>query len=163
MGKTAKRDRIRLYTGMLLGVTALCTLTLLCAAGSSAVQTFAQELAPAQTALVQGPLTGLTVAVDAGHGGYDGGAVGRVSGVPEKGLNLDVAQRVEKLLVQQGADVVMTRTGDYALCDEHPPIRRKLQDMQRRAALIRLNDADVVLSIHMNEYAGRGESGPQVF
>ena len=57
----------------------------------------------------------------------------------------------------------MTRTGDYALCDEHPPIRRKLQDMQRRAALIRLNDADVVLSIHMNEYAGRGESGPQVF
>ena len=163
MGKTAKRDRIRLYTGMLLGVTALCTLTLLCAAGSSAVQTFAQELAPAQTALVQGPLTGLTVAVDAGHGGYDGGAVGLVSGVPEKGLNLDVAQRVEKLLVQQGADVVMTRTGDYALCDEHPPIRRKLQDMQRRAALIRLNDADVVLSIHMNEYAGRGESGPQVF
>ena len=163
MGKTAKRDRIRLYTGMLLGVTALCTLTLLCAAGSSAVQTFAQELAPAQTALVQGPLTGLTVAVDAGHGGYDGGAVGRVSGVPEKGLNLDVAQRVEKLLVQQGADVVMTRTGDYALCDEHPPIRRKLQDMKRRAALIRLNDADVVLSIHMNEYAGRGESGPQVF
>ena len=126
MGKAAKRDRIRLYTGMLLGVTTLCTLTLLYAAGSSAVQTFAQELAPAQTAGVQEPLAGLVVAVDAGHGGYDGGAVGRVSGVPEKGLNLDVAQRVERLLVQQGADVVMTRTGDYALCDEHPPIRRKL-------------------------------------
>lgn len=154
--------RERLFVGMLLGVTALCTLTLLCAAGSSAVQTYAVA-APAQTAGAQGPLAGLTVAVDAGHGGYDGGAVGRVSGVPEKGLNLDVAQRVERLLLRQGADVVMTRTGDYALCDERPPIRKKLQDMQRRAEIIRLNDADVVLSIHMNEYAGRGESGPQVF
>ena len=101
--------------------------------------------------------------MDAGHGGYDGGAVGRVSGVPEKGLNLDVAQRVETLLRAQGADVVMTRTGDYALCDEDPPIRRKLQDMQRRAALITAGGAQVVLSIHMNEYAGRSQSGPQLF
>lgn len=31
----------------------------------------------------------------------------------------------------------MTRTGDYALCDENPPIRKKLQDMQRRAQIVR--------------------------
>lgn len=157
------KDRVKLYTGLLLTVTTLCTAALFCAAGDSAVKTFSaarrQEAAEAAPA----PLAGLTVAVDAGHGGYDGGAVGRVSGVPEKGLNLDVAQRVEKLLREQGADVVMTRTGDYALCDEDPPIRKKLQDMQRRAALITLGGADVVLSIHMNEYAGRSESGPQVF
>jgi len=159
----AKRiDRVRLMTGMLLGVTALCSLTLLLAAGTSAVAAFAGQKASQETAL-PGRLRGLTIAVDAGHGGYDGGAVGRVSGVPEKGLNLDVAQRVERLLRAQGADVVMTRTGDYALCDEDPPIRKKLQDMQRRAEIIRLNDADMVLSIHMNEYAGRSESGPQVF
>lgn len=156
-----KGDRTRVYAGMLLGVTALCTLTLLLAAGDSAIRAFAQQ--GAQATAAPGPLRGMTVAVDAGHGGYDGGAVGRVSGVPEKGLNLDVARRVERLLRAQGADVVMTRTGDYALCDENPPIRRKLQDMQRRAALIRMNEADVVLSIHMNEYAGRSESGPQVF
>ena len=35
--------------------------------------------------------------------------------------------------------------------------------MQRRAAIIEENGCDLVLSIHMNEYAGRGESGPQVF
>lgn len=158
----AKRiDRVKLMTGMLLGVTALCSLTLLLAAGTSAVSAFAGQEAAAQE--TKGRLHGLTIAIDAGHGGYDGGAVGRVSGVPEKGLNLDVAQRVEKLLCAQGADVVMTRTGDYALCDENPPIRKKLQDMQRRAEIIRLNDADAVLSIHMNEYAGRSESGPQVF
>jgi N-acetylmuramoyl-L-alanine amidase len=57
----------------------------------------------------------------------------------------------------------MTRTGDYALCDEDPPIRKKLQDMQRRAEIICINEADMVISIHMNEYAGRSESGPQVF
>ena len=67
------------------------------------------------------------------------------------------------LLGEQGAEVVMTRTDDYALCDEDPPIRKKLQDMQRRAALIAQAEADMVISIHMNEYAGRSESGPQVF
>ena len=161
-----RKNRVQLMAGMLLGVTVFCSLALLWAAGTSAVQTFAGEHAAAEavkaTAAPQ-PLRGLTIAVDAGHGGYDGGAVGRVSGVPEKGLNLDVAQQVEKLLCAQGADVVMTRTGDYALCDEDPPIRKKLQDMQRRAEIIRLNDADMVISIHMNEYAGRSEIGPQVF
>lgn len=156
-------NRMQVMTGMLLGVTAMCSLALILAAGTSAVQTFAGQAASAQATSAPGRLRGLTIAVDAGHGGYDGGAVGRVSGVPEKGLNLDVAQRVEKLLLTQGADVVMTRTGDYALCDEDPPIRKKLQDMQRRAEIIGLNDVDMVISIHMNEYAGRSESGPQVF
>ena len=160
---TGKRDQVRIATGMLLGITAMCSLTLMLAAGASAVQTFAGQAPSVKATAMPGALRGLTIAVDAGHGGYDGGAVGRVSGVPEKGLNLDVAQRVEKLLLAQGADVVMTRTGDYALCDEDPPIRKKLQDMQRRAEIIALNDADVVISIHMNEYAGRSESGPQVF
>ena len=157
-----RKDRVKLMRGLLLTVTTLCSAALFYAAGDSAVKTFAGQ----RTAAVQqtpGPLAGLTVAVDAGHGGYDGGAVGRVSGVPEKGLNLDVAQQVEKLLLELDADVVMTRTGDYALCDEDPPIRKKLQDMQRRAEIICLNEADLVLSIHMNEYAGRSESGPQVF
>ena len=158
-----KRDRVQIMAGMLLGVTAMCSLALFCAAGTSAVQTFAGQKAALQATAAPGPLCGLTIAVDAGHGGYDGGAVGRVSGVPEKGLNLDVAQRLEKILRAQGADVVMTRTGDYALCDEDPPIRKKLQDMQRRAEIIRINDADMVISVHMNEYAGRSESGPQVF
>jgi len=157
-----RKDRVKLVRGLLLTVTTLCSAALFYAAGDSAVKTFADDAGQAVYAS-PGPLAGLTVAVDAGHGGYDGGAVGRVSGVPEKGLNLDVAQRVEELLLELGADVLMTRTGDYALCDDNPPIRKKLQDMQRRAELILLNEADIVLSIHMNEYAGRSESGPQVF
>jgi len=159
------RCSVRMMACAVLGVTAMCSAALLACAGGSAAAVFGQtaEQATVENANTQGVLSGLTVAVDAGHGGYDGGAVGRVSGVAEKGINLDVALRVQMLLEEEGADVVMTRTGDYALCDENPPIRKKLQDMQRRAALITMGGADLVISIHMNEYAGRSQSGPQVF
>ena len=165
------RDRVRLTAGLLLGVSAACTAALLWGAGENAAQAFArraEEAAQGREATPDGtqealPLEGLTVALDPGHGGYDGGAVGRVSGTPEKGLNLDVALRLARLLEARGARVVMTREDDRALCDEHPPIRKKLQDMQRRAVVIAEGGADMVLSIHMNEYAGRRESGPQVF
>ncbi len=162
------RDRVALTAGLLLGISLVCTGALLYGAGSSAMQTFAAEqtAGAADGTLPQedaGPLAEMTIAVDPGHGGYDGGAVGRVSGTPEKGLNLDVALRLARLLEAKGARVIMTRTDDRALCDEDPPIRKKLQDMQRRAALIQAGGADMVLSIHMNEYAGRSESGPQVF
>ena len=97
--------RIRMFAGMLLGMTALCSAALFAGAGENAVKTFApkaevngMENAAVQAAAQIGALNGLTVAVDAGHGGYDGGAVGRVSGVPEKGINLDVALRVQELL-----------------------------------------------------------------
>ena len=160
-----KKDRVKLYAGLMLTMTTLCTAMLAaCAGGNAAAVFWHRDVAVKETAAPPtGPLYGLCIAVDAGHGGYDGGAVGRVSGTPEKGLNLDVAQRVERLLTAQGARVIMTRTGDYALCDEDPPIRKKLQDMQRRARIITDAQADLVLSIHMNEYAGRSESGPQVF
>ncbi|MBQ2833245.1 MAG: N-acetylmuramoyl-L-alanine amidase [Clostridia bacterium] len=157
-----KKDRVRLARGLMLGMTTLCTAALFGAAGNNAAMTFAGGAAAVVQA-EQGVLRGLCVALDAGHGGYDGGAVGRVSGEAEKGLNLDVAIRTKRLLEEQGAQVIMTRTGDYALCDENPPIRKKLQDMQRRARIIGEGRADIVVSIHMNEYAGRSESGPQVF
>lgn len=165
-------DRVRIMSGALLSVTVMCTAALLAGAGGNAVAAFswwgAKEAAtaeePAATPTPRpGPLSGFVIAVDPGHGGYDGGAVGRVSGTPEKQLNLDVSLRLVKHLEAQGAEVILTRTDDYALCDEDPPIRKKLQDMQRRAAIIGSREADMVLSIHMNEYAGRSESGPQVF
>ncbi len=112
-----------------------------------------------------GPLTGWTILVDAGHGGYDGGARCRDSGVWEKHINLDVAKQVEQALAAQGAKVVMTRTDDTDLCEKDRPaaLTKKRQDMQNRIALAVENGADMVLSIHMNEYRVRSENGPQVF
>ena len=119
----------------------------------------------AEPAPAPGPLAGLTILVDAGHGGYDGGARCRDSGVWEKELTLAVALQTKSALTRQGASVIMTRTEDADLCTADRPasLTKKRQDMQRRVALAQDNGADMVLSIHMNEYRVRGESGPQVF
>ena len=122
-------------------------------------------LPSAAPTLAPAPLTGLTILVDAGHGGYDGGARCRDSGVWEKELNLAVALKLEQALTDQGARVIMTRREDIDLCTENRPagLTKKRQDMQNRIALATENQVDMVLSIHMNEYRVRSESGPQVF
>ena len=61
------------------------------------------------------PLTGWTILIDPGHGGYDGGARARDSGVWEKVINLDVALQVEKSLTALGASTIMTRREDADL------------------------------------------------
>lgn len=106
-----------------------------------------------------GPLSGWSVCLDAGHGGYDGGARGAASGTAEKELNLDVALRLAALLREQGAQVILTRETDTALADEGPS--RKRRDLQYRVDCAA--EADVFLSIHMNEYRSESQSGPQVF
>ncbi len=60
------------------------------------------------------PLRGITVILDASHGGADTGAVWGTgtSAVMEKTLVLDMAMEAEKALAAQGATVVMTRTTD---------------------------------------------------
>ncbi|MBR6667995.1 MAG: N-acetylmuramoyl-L-alanine amidase [Clostridia bacterium] len=111
------------------------------------------------------PLAGLVILVDPGHGGYDGGARCRDSGVWEKALTLSVSRKVEEALTQRGARVVMTRTSDTDLCTPDRPasLTKKRQDMQNRIAIATTNEVDLLLSIHMNEYRMRTESGPQVF
>lgn len=111
------------------------------------------------------PLSGWTILVDAGHGGYDGGARARDSGVWEKHINLSVALQTEKALAARGAKVLMTRREDEDLCEETRPatLTKKRQDMQNRVAMAVDGGADMVLSIHMNEYRDRSQSGPQVF
>ncbi len=106
-----------------------------------------------------GPLTGWTLCLDAGHGGYDGGARGTASGMAEKELNLDVALRLAALLQEKGAQVILTRETDTALADEGAS--RKRRDLQYRVDCAR--EAQVFLSIHMNEYRSENQSGPQVF
>ena len=66
-----------------------------------------------QTAAVQSgqPLKGKIIAIDAGHGGGDPGAIG-VTGTAEKEINLILAKKMKILLEEKGAMVVMTRTDD---------------------------------------------------
>ncbi len=60
------------------------------------------------------PLAGMTVLLDAGHGGADPGAVA-ADGTGEKTINLPIALKTRTLLESMGATVVMNRTDDSYL------------------------------------------------
>ena len=116
------------------------------------------------TAVQAQTLTGLTVALDPGHGGYDGGARAHDSGIWEKEINLQIALAVEKELLARGAQVVLTRREDICLAPGDTATKaRKRADLKARTDLAQAAGADVFLSIHLNEYRSRTESGPQVF
>lgn len=150
--KREKSVRHLCYAVIVLSVAAALLLT---QRGNAGRQSVFQPLS-------DGPLSGHVIAVDPGHGGYDGGA--RASnGRWEKEYNLDVSLRLRDYLQSLGATVVMTRDGDYALCDINPQMRKKRQDMERRAELVIIGGAELLVSIHMNEYRRASASGPQVF
>ncbi len=106
-------------------------------------------------ALVVVPV-GAVVAIDAGHGGYDGGVVG-VSGTKESELNLELALILGEALEARGVQVVYTRTEDKALGDT------KREDMKARAEIICGSRPDCVISLHLNSYPDKNRRGVQVF
>ena len=80
----------------------------------------------------------MRIVVDAGHGGWDLGTVGR-RGLVEKDLVLEIAQRLGKLLESRlGAEVILTRNDDnYIPLDERAGIANQAQ-------------ADLFVSVHAN-------------
>ena len=131
----------------------------LCLLAGAAAPRPARPAIPAKPVQQQteGLLRGITVLVDAGHGGMDGGAVGKDSGILEKELNLKTALYLRDELEQSGAQVIMTRETDM----EYKSNKRA--DLTARLDLAQSGNADLLVSIHMNEYRSRRESGPQVF
>lgn len=101
------------------------------------------------------------VVIDAGHGGNDPGKVG-VDGSLEKGINLQIAERLKWYLEQSDVDVVMTRESDMGLYEEGDS-RKKMADMRKRCEIIEESKADLVVSIHQNSYHEENVSGGQVF
>lgn len=110
------------------------------------------------------PLSGKVIAIDAGHGGPDGGAVSR-EGLIEKDINLSVSLYLRDYLQQAGAIVVMTREGDYDLAqrDTKGYSKRKTEDLKMRVRSIEEKRADLFISIHMNSVPSRRWSGAQTF
>jgi N-acetylmuramoyl-L-alanine amidase len=85
--------------------------------------------------------------LDAGHGGWDLGTVGR-KGLLEKDLVLDVVQRLGKLVQDRlGADVIYTRQDDSYL------------PLEKRTEIANLAQADLFVSVHANysdDFSARG-------
>ncbi len=114
------------------------------------------EQEPEQEAVSQNRFAGVGVVVDAGHGGFDVGAIG-VAGTYETDLNLSISKKLEALLISEGASVTMTRSGEEAVGED------KDSDMAYRREVIEVSGQDVTISIHQNHYNDPAVSGPQVF
>ncbi len=83
--------------------------------------------------------TGTTVIViDPGHGGNDPGTRNILNGKPEKDYTVDVAKRVQKILVDSGWKTILTRTNDIRV--ERPT----------RIDIAGKAGANVFVSIHFN-------------
>ena len=99
-----------------------------------------------------GPL----ILVDAGHGGSDPGMIG-VGGLEEKGINLSISLLLRDTLEKSGYSVIMTREEDKGLYDSSAA-NKKVQDMQRRIAMIREHAPVLSVSIHQNSYQDAGRA-----
>ena len=93
----------------------------------------------------------LIIAVDAGHGGEDPGAIGK-NGTREKDVVLAIARELAaKINAEPGMKAVLTRGGDYFV---------PLRDRMRRA---RAQQADLFVSIHADSIRDRSIDGSSVY
>ena len=104
----------------------------------------------------------MKIVVDAGHGGIDGGVVGRATKVKESDLNLQIAYRLKEVLEEKGFEVVLTRKTQGGLYGA-PTKGFKRRDMQERKAVIERENPSYVISLHQNFYPSKSSRGAQVF
>jgi N-acetylmuramoyl-L-alanine amidase len=93
----------------------------------------------------------VVVAIDAGHGGEDPGALG-ASGTKEKHVTLQIARALAKAIdAEPGMRAVLVRDGDY------------LVSLKRRYQKAREAKADLFVSIHADAFSKRSASGSSVY
>lgn len=88
-----------------------------------------------KTPRTRGTLKGLTIAIDAGHGGYDRGTTG-LQGTDEKLLTLMTAESLASKLKASGANVIMTRDSDTFI------------SLRKRTTISKQAGADAFISLH---------------
>ena len=104
------------------------------------------------------------IILDAGHGGIDGGCTS-AEGIPEKGINLSIMQRLRDILLVSGFDVKVTRDSDTSIHDKgiEGIAAQKSSDMDNRLEIFNSEDNAVCISIHQNQFTDPVYSGAQMF
>lgn len=102
--------------------------------------------------------------IDAGHGGFDGGAVG-VNGTTEQDINLSISRSVQALSGLFGYASVMTRPDEQALdyVEGRSVRENKVADIKARERITNETENPVFLSIHLNKFEDPQYYGAQVF
>ncbi|GBR74449.1 hypothetical protein NO1_1623 [Candidatus Termititenax aidoneus] len=95
-------------------------------------------------------LEGVRVAIIAGHGGSDPGAVSK-RGHKEKDLTLAIAKRLQTLLREKGAVALLNREGDEGM------------SLDDQAQFAESNKADLLVSVHLNSFVNETASGAETF
>ncbi len=94
----------------------------------------------------------IVVAIDAGHGGEDPGAIGFDGRIKEKDVALAIARAIyDRLNALPGYHPVMIRQGDYYV------------QLQRRPEIARQNRADIFLSIHADSFSTARAEGVTIY
>lgn len=106
------------------------------------------------------PLTGKIIYIDPGHGGIDPGSI--YKNIYEKDINLSICLKLKKELEKSGAQVYLTRDGDYDLSTPNTSTRKK-SDLNNRVRLINDSNAFMYISIHLNATNSKTWHGAQVF
>ncbi len=118
-----------------------------------------------KTAFVSADIPDKCIIIDAGHGGEDGGCVSD-NGVLEKDINLEVSKKISEILKAMGYNAVLTRNEDKMLYDmygDNYEGRKKTYDLKNRLKFARENEADMLVSIHMNKFPQTQYKGLQVY
>ncbi|MBI5451483.1 MAG: N-acetylmuramoyl-L-alanine amidase [Gammaproteobacteria bacterium] len=111
----------------------------------------AAEAAPPLVIAKPSGMRDLVIAIDAGHGGEDPGALG-YRGTREKDVVLAIARHLATLIDRErGMKAVLTRSGDYFL------------SLRKRTQIARDNKADLFVSIHADSFRDKRVKGTSVF
>ena len=106
------------------------------------------------------PLYEKIIYLDPGHGGIDPGST--YKDIYEKDINLSICFKLKQELEKQGANVYLTRYGDYDLSTPNTKTRKK-SDLNNRVRMINDSNANIYISIHLNSYQSNYWHGAQVF
>ncbi|MFA5881621.1 MAG: N-acetylmuramoyl-L-alanine amidase [Eubacteriales bacterium] len=113
----------------------------------SYLPTLSEDNRTLTVSLSEPSIEGKVIVIDAGHGGYDPGAIG-ITGLEEKGFNLETALLLKDKLDAVGAKVVLTRDADSFL------------SLTERVAVANKIYADAFVAIHANSsdnnYSAKG-------
>lgn len=103
------------------------------------------------------------IAIDAGHGGIDGGAIS-CNGIQESGINLEIAQRLDDLFHLLGYETMLLRKDDTSLHTEGSTIaKQKISDLKNRVQMVNDRAPALLISIHQNTFSEAKYHGAQVF
>ncbi len=96
--------------------------------------------------------------------GEDGGAVSK-NGIKESNINLKIALKVQEMLENSGATVILTRSDENAIYDEGATSlrKKKVSDIKNRVKIGNNSNANIFVSIHLNKIPQEKYYGWQCF